>query len=988
MFASAGYFRGLNCPYFGSGLCERPYCHFRHVKDSGGKSDDKPGTGHVGTVDGPPTGPTSKIIRTEPVSDDFGFQKSVTNLKTESVEYNKYTGEAVKCAQQEVNKYTGEVISSNGNSYRGLDSLGKDEQDLNGVKFNKYTGEPITGNLKTEQYSAEYVVTSPVIEINKYTGKPVYSKKVPESVYTGHGSKYGNNMPSYNPTPLTELKKRPMNKYLLASSADTGEEEYDPESNFSTLSTGGFKNNQSQLKRAHSYDPSDPSFEVVSKKSKGDFQFDISEFSDDDDNDEETEEKSRFGEDFDDNEDGFQVKDVQYFENLLDKRENNDNDDIDEEPGKYFFSSNSEKTENSSSLISKFNSVNNKIQKPSKVFQRSISEKLSKENESIKRDVKNLKRSVSTKSASDEKSDSKKSREKHKVDSLKEKKSSKDKILYENHKSDSANGHKSSSKLTSSSSKSSDHHKSSSGSHKSSSSSHKSSDSHKSLSSSSSHKSSSESHKSRSHRSSSESHKSSPSNHKSSSSSRNSSSGSHKSSSSRHKSSSSNHKSSNSHKSSTSSSSHSGHKSDKENAVKNHEHSKSRRTSSENDVKSKHKERKSSSDDQERRKSVEENAKKKIINLNVDLFGEDSDLEAETENLNGDLGYSSDSSHGDFIEVGSDIELSDTDTYEECFRIFKEGNSLSKNHKKTVAKKKLPSCSIVKGKKSIEPKASASNMSSSKLSEPSKFVMTTVSKNEKRKAHVPDVIKTNLKRPTIPSEFGSKVPVNIRQRYLNLIIDECLKLCDNEEDAYKRGQDEEQAVYKRSNTKKVYLNVVINTIKKLRTEFSQKSAPKPMKTKISPLKIAHEAILGGKNATKTTFTLNRSGGGAKVITENFKGVELFKRLSKYVLTEEQLKENGFPFPSPDNPGSAIFYTEKGVQMSQKTASHNPIDYEKVCVRCGKRFIVYPNGKYANEEECTYHWGKAWKKRVAGVIDTRYTCCQGDFNSEGCQFAKV
>ena len=37
MFLSSGYFKGLNCPYYASGLCERSYCHFRHVK-----SDSQP----------------------------------------------------------------------------------------------------------------------------------------------------------------------------------------------------------------------------------------------------------------------------------------------------------------------------------------------------------------------------------------------------------------------------------------------------------------------------------------------------------------------------------------------------------------------------------------------------------------------------------------------------------------------------------------------------------------------------------------------------------------------------------------------------------------------------------------------------------------------------------------------------------------------------------------------------------------------------------
>ena len=37
-------------------------------------------------------------------------------------------------------------------------------------------------------------------------------------------------------------------------------------------------------------------------------------------------------------------------------------------------------------------------------------------------------------------------------------------------------------------------------------------------------------------------------------------------------------------------------------------------------------------------------------------------------------------------------------------------------------------------------------------------------------------------------------------------------------------------------------------------------------------------------------------------------------------------------------------------------------HEKICVRCGNKFIVYPTGKYARQEECTYHWAKAWKRK--------------------------
>lgn len=41
-----------------------------------------------------------------------------------------------------------------------------------------------------------------------------------------------------------------------------------------------------------------------------------------------------------------------------------------------------------------------------------------------------------------------------------------------------------------------------------------------------------------------------------------------------------------------------------------------------------------------------------------------------------------------------------------------------------------------------------------------------------------------MKRPVIPSEFGAKVPTNVRQRYLNIFIDECLKFCCSEQEAF------------------------------------------------------------------------------------------------------------------------------------------------------------------------------------------------------------
>lgn len=32
MLPSTGYFKTINCPFYESGSCDRPYCHFKHAR--------------------------------------------------------------------------------------------------------------------------------------------------------------------------------------------------------------------------------------------------------------------------------------------------------------------------------------------------------------------------------------------------------------------------------------------------------------------------------------------------------------------------------------------------------------------------------------------------------------------------------------------------------------------------------------------------------------------------------------------------------------------------------------------------------------------------------------------------------------------------------------------------------------------------------------------------------------------------------------------
>ncbi|KYO35996.1 RNA exonuclease 1-like protein isoform C [Alligator mississippiensis] len=251
---------------------------------------------------------------------------------------------------------------------------------------------------------------------------------------------------------------------------------------------------------------------------------------------------------------------------------------------------------------------------------------------------------------------------------------------------------------------------------------------------------------------------------------------------------------------------------------------------------------------------------------------------------------------------------------------------------------------------------------------------TSSTNKPKRIAHAPSLQSTTLKRPVIPTEFGAKVPTNIRQRYLNLFIDECLKFCSSAQEAFDKALSEEKVAYERSTSRNIYLNVAVNTLKKLRSlaPNSPSSVNKASNKKV----VSHEAVLGGKLAAKTSFTLNRSG---SLRAEDLTGSALYRRLKEYLLTEEQLKENGYPMPHPEKMGRAIVFTAEEKKTTDSSC--------RICCRCGTEYMVSASGNCIRKEECLHHWGRLRKQKVPGGWETHYSCCSGAVGSPGCQVAK-
>ncbi|XP_049979446.1 RNA exonuclease 1 homolog isoform X2 [Alexandromys fortis] len=249
---------------------------------------------------------------------------------------------------------------------------------------------------------------------------------------------------------------------------------------------------------------------------------------------------------------------------------------------------------------------------------------------------------------------------------------------------------------------------------------------------------------------------------------------------------------------------------------------------------------------------------------------------------------------------------------------------------------------------------------------------TTTTVTPKRIAHSPSL--QSLKKPIIPKEFGGKVPTVVRQRYLNLFIEECLKFCSSNQEAIEKALNEEKVAYERSPSKNIYLNVAVNTLKKLRGLVPNTV---PSLSKASGRRVvSHEVVLGGKSAAKTSFSLSRP---SSLRVEDLKGSALYSRLREYLLTQEQLKENGYPFPHPERPGGAVIFTAEEKKPKDPSC--------RICCRCGTEYLVSSSGRCVRSEECHYHWGRLRRNRVAGGWETQYMCCSAAVGSVGCQVAK-
>ena len=120
---------------------------------------------------------------------------------------------------------------------------------------------------------------------------------------------------------------------------------------------------------------------------------------------------------------------------------------------------------------------------------------------------------------------------------------------------------------------------------------------------------------------------------------------------------------------------------------------------------------------------------------------------------------------------------------------------------------------------------------------------------------------------------------------------------------------------------------------------------------------------------------------------------------KYILNEKQLQDNSFPdwlkSTNPDiNNKKRLAYipnfSNSNDQLNKQL--HKQVDSSilvKICKRCNKTFQLNSvDMTYSSKNsECVFHWGKIRNQRFNKVVEQKYSCCNHDANSEGCEVGK-
>ncbi|CAK9825678.1 RNA exonuclease 1 homolog [Anthophora retusa] len=279
-------------------------------------------------------------------------------------------------------------------------------------------------------------------------------------------------------------------------------------------------------------------------------------------------------------------------------------------------------------------------------------------------------------------------------------------------------------------------------------------------------------------------------------------------------------------------------------------------------------------------------------------------------------------------------------------------------------------------KRKVQTESAAGKLADAKAMDNCKTAAQTA-KSGVRVAHVPQIV-PQLIRPEPLQVTTQKFPLNVRQYYVNMMHDVCVLIYTNGEDAAQRAVKEEYACHERCKALTVYKNSCMLAAHRLRKEVDQNSAVENNAVTVagsSNNMVSHEAVLTGKS--KGSWSVLKT---KRSVTE-FRGPALYGMLTKWIMTEQQLRDNSFPRPHPDNQkGRAKVY----VINSRNQSVLSKVPNERICSRCGQTYMIDKQGFALQPQNCIYHWGRKFTIRGEG----KYSCCQQYGSATGCCDAKT
>ena len=91
---------------------------------------------------------------------------------------------------------------------------------------------------------------------------------------------------------------------------------------------------------------------------------------------------------------------------------------------------------------------------------------------------------------------------------------------------------------------------------------------------------------------------------------------------------------------------------------------------------------------------------------------------------------------------------------------------------------------------------------------------------------------------------------------------------------------------------------------------------------------------------------------------------LFGVMKQYVMTEEQLVDNGYPRPDPEQPGHVVMkYEPRRKPDPEKARLVAGCEDKRLCDRCGAVYSVDEEGGQLGTERCVHHWGRLFRRRM-------------------------